>query len=661
MSKFLYVCILINNKKMKKILLSACAVLVASATFAQSKMAKMPIKQEIKRCAENVSPNNLPSSSSIASAPVIWSEDFVNGIPTTWTNSTAPWVYRGPSTTPAVATGSQGAYATNQGPIQSPTASNGFIIFDSGYYDNNGSSSTMGQGMYPTPHNGDLKTDMIDLSGYTDLAVKMNSFFRTFQGQAKIKFYINGTYNSEVEVHTDLGINDASANDDEVIVRMPPSVPGNSDVQLEFQFDGTTQSNVNGSGYYFWILDDIEILPTPLNLIEIQETVVGGFHIDYSNYIGQGLNNIYGLDYTVTPTTQLANHPFVIEGIIRNNGAADQTSMLKYEVYGAGSYSGSSSPTSIIAYSTANTLDSVVVAAFPSLSPPIGQYGVAIWAESDSTGVVTAVSDTTYKLLEVTDYIYGKDLGEANSANSWILGGPGDQWYFSTRFEMYADEQLYALRTYITDESVVGAKVKAVLYEADTTASDGLLFLDESDDYTITASDLGSWVDIPFVNPISLFSGYAYEFGIVGFQHPTDSVFVGTSGESMYNGEHSLFDEQGLNPNDPVDFGIPTWYYITRTPMVRMNFEPIIPADISEFEFSVFDIYPNPSLGSFTISLEDAGEFAVSVINVLGQTVYSEVIDSKLTNVNLTGISKGMYTVELNSGDVLYTEKLIVE
>ena len=646
---------------MKKIILSACAILVALATFAQSKMAKMPVKQEIKSYTENVFPTNVQSSSSIASASAIWSEDFVGGIPTTWTNSTAPWVYRGPSTTPGVATGTQGAYGTNQGPIQSPTASNGFIIFDSGYYDNNGSSSTMGQGMYPSPHNGDLKTDMIDLSGYTDLAVKMNSFFRTFQGQAKIKFYINGTYDSEVEVHTDLDVNDASANDDELIVRMPPSVPGNSDVQLEFQFDGTTQSNVNGSGYYFWILDDIEILPTPLNLIEIQETVVGGFHIDYSNYIGQGLNDIYGLDYTVTPTTQLANHPFVIEGIIRNKGAADQTSMLKYEVMGAGSYLGSSSPTSVIAYSTVNTLDSVIVSAAPSLSPPIGQYGVAIWAESDSVGVVTAVSDTTYKLLEVTDYIYGKDLGEANSTSSWIVGGPGDQWYFSTRFEMYADEQLHALRAYITDESVVGAMVKAVLYESDSTATNGVFFLDESDNYTITTSDLGSWVDISFVNPISLFSGYAYEFGIAGFQHPNDSVFVGTSGESMYNGEHSLFDEQGLNPNEPADAGTPTWYYTTNTPMVRMNFEPIIPSTISEFGVSMFDVYPNPSLGSFTISLEESGEFAVSVINVLGQTVYATVIDSKLTKVNLTGISKGIYNVELSSGDILYTEKLIIE
>ena len=90
-----------------------------------------------------------------------------------------------------------------------------------------------------------------------------------------------------------------------------------------------------------------------------------------------------------------------------------------------------------------------------------------------------------------------------------------------------------------------------------------------------------------------------------------------------------------------------------------MNFGPA--TAIAEVHTSIFDVYPNPSLGSFTIALEEAGEFTVSVINVLGQTVYTADIDNSLTQVDLSGISKGMYTVELNSGDVVYTEKLIIE
>ena len=138
---------------------------------------------------------------------------------------------------------------------------------------------------------------------------------------------------------------------------------------------------------------------------------------------------------------------------------------------------------------------------------------------------------------------------------------------------MYANEQLYSLRAYITNESVIGAQVKAVIYESDFTASNGLVYLAESNYYTITSSDLGSWVDIPFVSPVQLYNGYSYEFGIAGVVHPTDSAVIGTSGESLYTGEHLLYDELGFFSQSS---GMPTWYYIESTPMLRMNFDPVV-------------------------------------------------------------------------------------
>src|SRR5690606_7418462 len=64
----------------------------------------------------------------------LYSFDFSNGLPAGWSNSGnsagALWEYRGPNTTPNNTTGSRGAYTTNQ-TIQSETAANGFMIFDS--------------------------------------------------------------------------------------------------------------------------------------------------------------------------------------------------------------------------------------------------------------------------------------------------------------------------------------------------------------------------------------------------------------------------------------------------------------------------------------------------------------------------------------------------
>jgi hypothetical protein len=633
---------------MKKIYISVCALAISLSSIAQTSL-------ETLTDAKGKNSHRTTLTNAEKSAP-FWSEDFANGIPATWTNSTAPWEYRGTSTSPSNSTGSQGAYASAGNPITSATAANGFIIFDSDYYDNNGVAGAFGTGIYPTPHNGTLTTDMIDLSSYTDVTLKFHSYYRTYAGQAFVEFYINGVFEERVEIHANLAVNASTFTDEIALARVPFSVVGNADVQICFVFEGSTNT-VNGfSGYYFWQIDDLELIETPANQVEIEDVVLGGFWIDYANYSGLGFNGIVGLDYTVTPTSQLANHPYVIEGVLRNSGSTDQMSVLRYEDM-SGAYSGTSALTSVMAYSSTNTVDSVVVATTPVLSPALGTYSLAIWGESDSAGTITTTSDTSYKVIEISDYIYGKDLGD-NNPGSYILGGIEDQNHITTRFEMYADENLTGLRAYISDRSHAGAEVKAIVYELDTTAADGVVLLAESDNYTITSNDLGAWIDIPFVDPVSLFNGYAYEFGIVGFQHPTDSSYVGTAGTSLYNGEHSLFDELGLSTQSA---GTPTWYYITATPMVRMNFDPGSVNAITDVKQTVFNTFPNPTNGIFTIELEANKKYDVTVNNVLGQTVISTTTSGMNTTIDLSNFGKGVYTVELKNNSSTYVEKVIVE
>jgi len=60
---------------------------------------------------EGKATKKVSSMPAVKSTAPFWAEDFTNGIPSSWTNSTAPWVYRGPSTSPNQNTGSQGAYS----------------------------------------------------------------------------------------------------------------------------------------------------------------------------------------------------------------------------------------------------------------------------------------------------------------------------------------------------------------------------------------------------------------------------------------------------------------------------------------------------------------------------------------------------------------------
>ena len=167
-------------------------------------------------------------------------------------------VYRGPGTNPGVNTGSQGAYAGTQGPIASSSASNGFVIFDSDYYDNGGTAGAFGSGPYPcnsitggspTGHIGVLTTDSIDCSMYSDISIVFNSFYREYTGIAKIAFSIDGglTYTDTMEVHPGVEVNEQTVNDYEVMIRMPSNIAGNPNVKLQFIYDGTVlYSTYNG-------------------------------------------------------------------------------------------------------------------------------------------------------------------------------------------------------------------------------------------------------------------------------------------------------------------------------------------------------------------------------------------------------------------------------
>ena len=642
---------------MKKTLLSACAILVASATFAQLRVAEM-LQRDVAKQVTNVSTTINPFTSAVASAPIIiHSDDFSNAgnwvIDHDQNASSLDWQIGSNSCT--------GSYPTAD--ILSTTASNGWAMIDSDAY-GGATGGTEVEDCWLT------MATPVDLNGYPNVNVEFESNYRSYNSE--LPYIVVGIGDGQGNVTwpdldplTDISLmtnvfipfpgyasGDATTNPELIAVNISSALVGLTSIELA---DIYIRFHWTGTWGYAWFIDDFSILETADNAISCDEAVTGGYWIDYLNYSASGLNTMIGLDYTVTPVDQVNVRPFSCEAVIMNTGVSSQSVVLKYDVTGSATYSGSSMAT-VLASS-----DVVTVAATPTFSPGIGNYVVEMWAEADSAGagLVTTNSAIETRNIEVSQYLYAKDEGAANQAGSRALGDDDDENQISTRYEIYANADLYSLRVFIDDGSTVGSKIYAVIYESDSTASNGVFFLDQSDDYTLTAQDLGNWVDVPFSNPISLFAGYAYECGVGGYQHPIDISEIGmTANPALYNGEHSLFDVTGISTQSA---GVPTWYYITSTPMVRMNFEPTGTSTTSEFGVSMFDVYPNPSLGSFTISLEESGEFAVSVINVLGQTVYATVIDSKLTKVNLTGISKGMYTVELSSGDVLYTEKLIIE
>jgi 3D (Asp-Asp-Asp) domain-containing protein len=638
---------------MKKIYISVCALAISISAIAQVSNQTHTVYKE-KKAKHNLELNSNKFAASASAIP-FWSEDFSGGIPATWTNSTAPWVYRGPNTTPNNSVGGIGAYsginnspATNK-PIESPTRANGFIIFDSDYYDNNGSSSTMGLGMYPSPHNGELTTDMIDLSNYTDVSLKVNSYFRTFQGQAFVAFYVNGVYDSQIQVHSNLAVNASTDSNATSLIRLPFNVCGNANVQMQFLFDGTTQSNVNGSGYYFWMLDDLELMETPAYLIESIDQNHGGWDIGYASTVGSGM------DFTFKPLLQSNANPYMFEMSFANIGANDvsniQMNINVEDANGTSVFSSNSTP------STLAVLDTVSYLASQTFAPTVvGVYDMNFWGTGDS---ITATNMKSMSAI-ITDTVYGRDYN--NPSGSWRVARDCGGMQLGNKFDVYAPDEITSVSAYIADYSVAGASMFAVLYEVDTIGgTTSYVFLEQSDDYTLQASDIDNWVTIGLINPYSAIAGQQYMVAIGGYANPVDTFGISTSGDSEISTSH--IQDNGCSLGSQASG---YWYYITSTPMIRMNFGNQTTSIVENSFEGVIALYPNPTYGNITLELNDVliDKYSISVKNLLGQEIYSveKIVNGFMKqNIDLSNYSRGSYLVTVKNSVTSISQKIIIE
>jgi hypothetical protein len=403
---------------------------------------------------------------------------------------------------------------------------------------------------------------------------------------------------------------------------------------------------------YGWYIDDVKIVESPANKITMDNEVMGGWWIDYLTVGG------LGQDYTSYPLSQATANPYIFESVITNEGTESQDVTMHVDVSGSGSFSTTSN-----ALTLASNEQDTVGASNGFTPTSTGLYTINMWGVADSAGHGTVMnySDTATKMTMVTDYVYGKDFNVAEG--SWRLnrvfplaGG----FEVSSNYDIYADVDLYAVDVHISNWSIIGAEVYVVLYEEDISGGDPIL-LAQSDNYAITNQDRGHWISIPFLSAQSLTSSTKmYRIAVGANVHPSDSVGVDVSSgnDPVRYSSDGLFDKDGILSGSTGA----TWWSISDIPMLRMNFEPgTIISTISNFKETIFNVYPNPSNGVFTISLDENDSYDVTINNALGQTVYTTATYAMETIIDLSDFDKGIYTVELRNGNNTITEKVIIE
>jgi len=606
---------------------------------------------------------NQTHSSIFTSAAPIWEEDFANGFPSGWSSytnntqggfATCPWVHS--------FDGSWGYFQGTQGTsgaaaINSTTASNGFLISDSDSANHHAYGQPSGTTyQYIESY---FTTSAIDLSMYPAVSLEFEHTFR-YNNLGQVAFVPPTVSVSNDSINwTDYVVNAAvpnhvGSNNPEVVSINISSVAANqSTVYIKI---GWT------SRCYYWMLDDMKIVETPPHLIGMQDETFGGWLLSNPTTTGD-----MGIPYTFNPMKQAMANPYRIEANILNMGGVDQTNTQLNTIISDQSgatvyFSDNSSPVIL------PVMDTISIGTQNSFTPTTyGYHNVDIWASSDS-----AYTDTISRGTVVTDTVYGRDYDwasdGANAGSGYYLGRVNCGQVLANAFEIYAPDTVTSISFHVSDQSVVGAELNVEVYEYNPTGdinAIGQILLGQSDPYTLTGPDIGNWVTLKLLNPVSLVPGtgnVAYLAAVRGSQHPLDTSLISSSGE---DGVVSFVQDNGC---DIGSGGLNYWYSVARTLMIRMNLGEIaVPASIAESQFNgTLSLYPNPSNDIVNVELNNVQNdyYVISVKNILSQVVYSKSfkVNNYLTeSIDFSNYEKGTYIVSIKNSGSITTRKIIIE
>ena len=585
------------------------------------------------------------------SAVVIWSEDFGGGFPSGWNSytvntgagnsgasagntATAPWKHSmvgswGYWNSVGTSGGNPTGPATA---INSTTSANGFLIsdIDSANHWNGNSGASSGSSYHFIESY--FTTSSIDLSGYANVSLEFEHSFR-----------LNNSIDLTVSISTDSinwtsynvqgnATNNQASADPEYLSLNISAVAGNS---------ATAYVKVGWNArVYFWMLDDMKIVETPDNKIDLSETSFGGWYTTPTT-------NGFGLEYTLIPMKQIIANPYTFEGEVTNLGALNQTAHINVNVLDESS---SSVFTTISADSILFPQDTMIFVGQNKFTPnSTGLYTFDTWASS-----VDTISDTMSSFSAVTDNVYGRDNGTMSS--SYELGRSCGGMIVGSYFDVYDTDDLASLSVYMKDNSVPGALIYAMIYEIDD--SNDKIYLAQSDDYAITANDLNNWTTISFDDEFSLVPG-TYMAAIGSYASPIDTSVIAMA---QYTYPTTCYIQKNGCLTGTQSFG--SWYWLSRAPMIRMNF-----AVVSSIEENIFEgkisVYPNPTNGILNLEMMgvNPSEYQIKITNILGEIIYVSTKNiSGIYNdvIDLSSFVKGTYVIQIKNKESVFTDKIVI-
>jgi len=242
---------------------------------------------------------------------------------------------------------------------------------------------------------------------------------------------------------------------------------------------------------------------------------------------------------------------------------------------------------------------------------------------------------------------------------SWLDGGI-DGEMFGTDFLFLFEDEITSMDVFIHESTTPETSIIGHIMQYDEGSS---TWVDVSSSplVTITAEDLGHWLNVTFTDPVPIIYDEGYE-----------SKTLMAAIEFYYGSEDNEI-WIGYDPTVPVSFWGTKWFLLSGSNAetwisisnwsrggicIHLNLNDYVMPNSSEMPTVERDvnIYPNPSTG--TLNIENVEGCNVQILNMMGQVVENIEKARMVNNVDMSRYSNGTYFVRIINGNEVTTHKV---
>lgn len=553
-----------------------------------------------------------------------------------------------------------GEFSTNISALGSPTAANGWVIFDCDLYNTPISDGTV------EDVTGWLISPELDMSSLSSVIVEYYHYFRyccfpgspltlevsTDGGTSWIVFPAHGSFVQSA--------NTLSANPLYTTVDVSCVAAGEESVILRWGFNSAVEA---GYSHYFWGIDDVCIYENPaVDDLQVLQVMNGDIF------------NIW--EYRITPLEQApisGDGGLLVGAIYRNAGSANQTGVtITFDIldsdgttvlgtFTSDSFDVTSAPNAL---ECPNALQDTLYLATGWVPSSTGDYFIRATIEGDQTDE-TSEDNTMVKDIVYSDDIYGHD----NEAllDLEILPGENDDNYNQTGYGCFytfpnAGSMAFGLVTQLGEGSDENTEFVAAVYQFTDDLDNSEYITGET--YLVQDEWIGGDPEyLPFDGEEEMLTGEVY-FACIQTEGETDGALTVLAQSDSDNDNSTLINEIG-GDNLNHWFTSQTW-----TPIVRLILANTIGIE-GEIEAGLenFEVNPNPAVDNAVVkfTLNTNKVIAYEVRDMNGRLVTFDNIGRFAAgqhqfDLNVSNYAGGQYTVSLVvGGEKLFSRKLMVE